>query len=224
MEKCVFIGYPQGYKGWKFYNPVTKKVIISERADFDERFFMLQKHSVPQLPPPHPESLIDPPPTVSLLPELLDDALDPPEDPQKSNHGGDWSTASDQPSVPFISPLSPSTPSQSTPSTYISFPPHTPSPAPAPTHPPPSTRPQRTRRPRDEWLRDQYVVPERYRLPREPTPVIPSSDDSDDDSDDPFVICCLLYLCLCNAPSELSLFRNSLVRFVLTCRGQKITP
>jgi hypothetical protein len=24
MEKCVFIGYPQGYKGWKFYNPLTK--------------------------------------------------------------------------------------------------------------------------------------------------------------------------------------------------------
>ena len=38
------------------------------------------------------------------------------------------------------------------------------------------------------------------------------------------VICCLLYLCLYNAPSELSLFRNSLVRLVLTCRGQKITP
>ena len=28
MEKCVFIGYPQGYKAWKFYNPVSKKVII----------------------------------------------------------------------------------------------------------------------------------------------------------------------------------------------------
>ena len=39
MEKCVFIGYPTGYKGWKFYNPTTKKVIISERAEFDERFF-----------------------------------------------------------------------------------------------------------------------------------------------------------------------------------------
>ena len=38
MEKCIFIGYPEGYKGWKFYNPVTKKVIISERADFDERY------------------------------------------------------------------------------------------------------------------------------------------------------------------------------------------
>jgi transposase InsO family protein len=38
MEKCIFIGYPEGYKGWKFYNPETKRVIISERADFDERY------------------------------------------------------------------------------------------------------------------------------------------------------------------------------------------
>ena len=36
MEKCVFIGYPEGYKGWKFYNPDTKKMVISERAEFDE--------------------------------------------------------------------------------------------------------------------------------------------------------------------------------------------
>src|SRR6267142_5546375 len=28
MEKCVLIGYPQGYKAWKFYNPETKKVIV----------------------------------------------------------------------------------------------------------------------------------------------------------------------------------------------------
>ncbi len=37
MEKCIFVGYPSGYKGWQFYNPVTKKFIISERAIFDER-------------------------------------------------------------------------------------------------------------------------------------------------------------------------------------------
>ena len=43
MEKCVFIGYPQGYKGWKFYNPTTKKVVTSERADFDERYFPMCK-------------------------------------------------------------------------------------------------------------------------------------------------------------------------------------
>ena len=33
----MFIGYPDGYKGWKFYNPTTKHTIISEHADFDER-------------------------------------------------------------------------------------------------------------------------------------------------------------------------------------------
>ena len=41
MEKCGLIGCPQGYKSWKFYNPVTKKVVISERADFDAHYFML---------------------------------------------------------------------------------------------------------------------------------------------------------------------------------------
>ena len=42
-EKCAFIGYPQGYKGWKFYNPTTKHTIISERADFDKRYFLASK-------------------------------------------------------------------------------------------------------------------------------------------------------------------------------------
>ncbi|GLB43908.1 putative encoded by [Lyophyllum shimeji] len=36
--KCVFIGYPEGVKGWKFFNPKIRKVIVSERADFDERY------------------------------------------------------------------------------------------------------------------------------------------------------------------------------------------
>lgn len=39
MKKCIFLGYPLVYKGWRFYNPVTKKFIICERADFDERFY-----------------------------------------------------------------------------------------------------------------------------------------------------------------------------------------
>src|SRR6201746_2156918 len=55
MEKCVFIGYPQGYKGWKFYNPTTKKTVIAERADFDERYFPLSKRpSSPSIPLPSP--------------------------------------------------------------------------------------------------------------------------------------------------------------------------
>jgi hypothetical protein len=39
MEKCVFVGYPSGYKGWKFYNPITQKYVISERTEFDECVF-----------------------------------------------------------------------------------------------------------------------------------------------------------------------------------------
>jgi len=45
MEKCVFLGYPEGYKGWKFYNPTSKHTLISERADFDERYFPMSKRS-----------------------------------------------------------------------------------------------------------------------------------------------------------------------------------
>ena len=43
MEKCIFIGYPEGYKGWKFYNPEIKKVVICERAEFNERYSYLEK-------------------------------------------------------------------------------------------------------------------------------------------------------------------------------------
>jgi hypothetical protein len=46
-------------------------------------------------------------------------------------------------------------------------------------------RPQRLRRPRDEWLPEQWAVPDRYKQPREPTPAVASSDDDSDDSDDP---------------------------------------
>src|SRR5688572_8497453 len=39
MEKCIFVGYPAGYQAWDFYNPVTRRYITSERAEFDERAF-----------------------------------------------------------------------------------------------------------------------------------------------------------------------------------------
>ena len=59
MEKGIFIGYPVGYKGWKFYIPSTKRTVISERADFDERYFPgLKKNNLDVLPnvyyPPAP--------------------------------------------------------------------------------------------------------------------------------------------------------------------------
>jgi hypothetical protein len=44
-KKCIFIGYVQGYRGWKFYNPLTKQTLISECAGFDEHFFIHQRHT-----------------------------------------------------------------------------------------------------------------------------------------------------------------------------------
>ena len=53
MVKCVFLGYPEGYKGWKFYNPTSKHTLISERADFNERYFPMSKRlPLPSQPPP----------------------------------------------------------------------------------------------------------------------------------------------------------------------------
>ena len=51
MEKCIFIGYPPDYKGWKFYNPVTRKSVISEHAQFDEHYFLGVKESTPTIIP-----------------------------------------------------------------------------------------------------------------------------------------------------------------------------
>ena len=39
-QKCVFIGYPSNYKGWLFWNATTRKEIISDSAEFDERLFL----------------------------------------------------------------------------------------------------------------------------------------------------------------------------------------
>ena len=82
-EKCVFIGYPTGYKGWLFYNPTTYQTCISEQAEFDERYFPClsgsKQGSVPSFafsaPPTTPTpSLLGPPP---LSDEGGDDDLPP---------------------------------------------------------------------------------------------------------------------------------------------------
>jgi len=108
MEKYVFIGYPQGYKAWKFYCPESKKVIISERADFDEHFFINQRHSIPpQIPPPHPESLLEHSPPIVHLPDIFDDTSEDSSHSQLPVHGGDGPMASEQPPVHSVTPPSP---------------------------------------------------------------------------------------------------------------------
>ena len=81
MEKCIFIGYLDGYKGWMFYNPTTKWTVISERAKFDERYFPGLKHN-PLTPEP-----FEPPPSTPYtpVPDLGEDE-DPDTNPAQENH------------------------------------------------------------------------------------------------------------------------------------------
>jgi len=43
MTPCIFIGFPSNYQGWKCWDPASKKTVISERVEFDERHFPLSK-------------------------------------------------------------------------------------------------------------------------------------------------------------------------------------
>jgi hypothetical protein len=63
FQKCNFVGYPTEYKGWLFYNPVTRKMVTSERAVFDERYFPGNKPSLLQhIPRNPPSTFVDLPP------------------------------------------------------------------------------------------------------------------------------------------------------------------
>ena len=67
MEKCIFVGYPSQFKGWEFYNPVTKKFVLSDRADFDERTCPGLSGFIPGqsvFPPSSPSSAPSPPAPV----------------------------------------------------------------------------------------------------------------------------------------------------------------
>ena len=99
MEKCIFIGYPADYKGWKFYNPVTKKLVIAECAQFDERYFLRIKESTPTI---IPTSLLEFPPTqqpskTAPIPFTPPDDSDEESDSEDMyDHGG----AADRTTVP----------------------------------------------------------------------------------------------------------------------------
>ena len=38
-QKCIFIGYPSDFKGWRCWSPEAKKEVISDSVEFDERYF-----------------------------------------------------------------------------------------------------------------------------------------------------------------------------------------
>jgi hypothetical protein len=164
MEKCIFIGYPPGYKGWKFYNPVTKRVIISERADFDERCFPgLKMANMPTEPPlQYPsDPLVDEPPPA-------------PPAPAAQNHGGDDDDDDDDddsnlPKAPMVPPP---------------VPPRSPRRPPPPNSPPlAQRRAHREVRPPPDW-RIPLARP-KTPPPPAPEPAPNSPVDSEDSSSGP---------------------------------------
>ncbi|KAJ3489457.1 hypothetical protein NLJ89_g11528 [Agrocybe chaxingu] len=152
MEKCVFLGYPSGYKGWTFFNPTTKKIIISERAEFDERYFPgLSTGPVAKVDLNPPGQL--PLPQMANLPDL-------PDEPPVVIPPG-----------PTPPPSQPPSPSPSPPHSPAPSPPQSPSPPPAPAPPPAAPEPRRSTRvsrPPGEWWKVTHKVHE------------PGDDDGDD--------------------------------------------
>lgn len=129
-EKCVFIGYPTQYKAWLFWNPVTKREILSNTAQFDERYFpgtsskpiawpLPVVHTGSSQEPLNPvgDSMLD---LIQLPPSHFQGPADPAgsEDNGKSQKEPDSPTpapspAPERPRTPPASPDDPVTPAQS---------------------------------------------------------------------------------------------------------------
>ena len=75
MQMCIFIGYPTGYKGWKFWDNASKHTIISERADFDERYLPARKDA-PLAPLPSLATPASPEPVPAPGGRVIDVELD----------------------------------------------------------------------------------------------------------------------------------------------------
>lgn len=45
-DLCIFLGYPSHTKGYKCYNPITHKIIISRNVIFDETIFPFKNNSL----------------------------------------------------------------------------------------------------------------------------------------------------------------------------------
>jgi hypothetical protein len=138
MEKCVFIGYPDGYKGWMFYNPTTKRTVISEHAEFNERYFPGLKHT-----PLTPEPFEQPPDVLFMpLPDLGGDS-ESDTNPIQNNHPPLLNLPQIAPvpqePLPKLPATPPANPIPLEPTTPVSnhppTPDHSPSPEPSPTIP-----------------------------------------------------------------------------------------
>lgn len=170
-QKCVFIGYPGQYKGWKFYDPLTRKTILSDRAEFDERYFPGLSRTPPSIHPPAPP----PSSTPDVFPGSSYDSDDDDDSPPSRPHSempkqvGDTSISGVQSPPAVVPAVVPSSLSKfgEHPPTSIPVPPIPPVPPPPPIAsgsgsasspaapvvptPPPSAPPATGTRQRQRW-------------------------------------------------------------------------
>ena len=207
------MGYPSQYKGWEFYNPATKRFVLSDRADFDENTFPGIVRNLPD-PPIFPPSLTARLPAPSNSGSHVgDDSDDEDEDAHHVPHqvGDNQGNAAPHAAQPPIPPLAPPAPppgrihAPAPPPVQQQLPalpqrppappqrPNTPPTAPLATPPLAQRRPQRTRQPPREFWRvenaQQYRdIPRRQHTPqlhqyRDPTPPVDSSSDEGHEPD-----------------------------------------
>jgi hypothetical protein len=81
--QCIFIGYPTDYKGWRFWDPKTRKEVISDSAVFRESVFPFRKpglsavdKSVDPSPPAEVSAPSPPTPEALAVPRPPDDLDD----------------------------------------------------------------------------------------------------------------------------------------------------
>ena len=82
----IFVGYPQGYKGYKLYSLDTKKFFVSRDVVFHESIFPFQTISQPQVIPDPLLDLVIPIPITNTLPNPDQTSSQSPQPTNRFNH------------------------------------------------------------------------------------------------------------------------------------------
>ena len=160
-KKCIFVGYPEGVKAWRFWDPVSRQFIISSHAVFDERYF--------------PGTYSGP---IELSSPPSPPGLSPPSSPSAVviHQGGEVDDHDVPPSVPVPAPAPAPAALRNEPVVAQREPPPAPDPAPAPA-PAPALAPAPPRRLNPPRLaRPQHSLNENtpQRQHQSPAPFLPT--------------------------------------------------
>ena len=111
-RKCIFVGYPEGTKAWRFWDPAAKKFIISSHAVFDERCFPGNSPFINVFGLPLDQ--VDIPGPTDAVEDSPEDAPDAPELPDQGEDDLD-DPAPPAPPAPALPPPAPEEPRERSP-------------------------------------------------------------------------------------------------------------